>query len=194
MRYTIPKMDDGKTLALSVHIEGDPTSHCNCYHVRLHACCINPADNRPDTPLGAVWGIDSYGEASKLDGLIINSQGGNDSQPRRLYAQQCEYRDVYSVELRDAEKMFCVLRHIEKRLEKRKEEEGHPATFGQYCGRVAKALGIKQILVPKTDENGGQVMEQRRNGYKYDVQSVGRAVENIDHIVSKWAKCGEGEE
>ncbi len=61
----------------------------------------------------------------------------------RPFAYSCEYRGVYSVGLREAERMIRVLRKIAKAEDKFLVR---PTTFGQYVSMLARSLGITEVV------------------------------------------------
>jgi hypothetical protein len=86
-------------------------------------------------------------EVSSLRDLSIHAWVGGDYRNRFLSSFYTTYRDVYEVDLRRAEEMESTLRKINRALVKAEARDGDPANFGQYLMRVARALGIKDVIV-----------------------------------------------
>ena len=60
------------------------------------------------------------------------------------YAQRFGYREVFSMDLRDAEVMTKNLRDITRKLERLDAKFGRPTDFAAYAARVADAAGADE--------------------------------------------------
>lgn len=77
--------------------------------------------------------------------LRISALADRDATMGDTYGWSTEYRDVFAVDLRRAEAMVKVLRRLTRELEKLNGELGYAESFGAYCARVAKVLGVKKF-------------------------------------------------
>jgi hypothetical protein len=123
-----------------------------------------------------------------LKDLEVRSQGEMHATPRRLYGWSVEYRNVFSVELREAERMAKTLKTIHARMEKADQTYGRPATFGAYLARVAVAIGADTFIRPDGPQRGWSYAE---NGQR--VMSIGDGVYHIDRMIQKWAEPAPAE-
>lgn len=86
--------------------------------------------------------IDSFGKEPLAD-LTINAQADYVSDD--AYGWRVEYKQPYSVTLRDAETMVKLLRKIDKGLAKLDAKLGRAESFGAYVARVAIVLGVEHF-------------------------------------------------
>lgn len=82
-------------------------------------------------------------DADPLSDLQVRAQ--LDLASEAPYGWHVEYRQVYSVDLAQAERMVKTLRTIERKLAKYQAELGYPESFVAYAARVAQAIGAKQF-------------------------------------------------
>ncbi len=64
-----------------------------------------------------------------------------------------EYRHVYSIKARQAERMAKTLKAIDKKLTAMYQQEGSCATFGEYANRFARAIGADVLVLWKGDSS-----------------------------------------
>jgi hypothetical protein len=96
-----------------------------------------------------------------------------------------EYRDLYSVELGDLERMVKYLRTVTKKLDRMRDERGYSETFAEHVTRLAEAVGAK-TFVWKTDPSA-------RGGWSYDDDNYRRvgadiARSHINNLVDTFRK------
>ena len=120
-----------------------------------------------------------------LENLEVSCQGNNDDKPHGVYAWEVKYRDVYSVELAEAERMVWLLKRIDKRLERFGETEGPSLTFGQFAGRIARACEAEFFCLKTDDATVGY------DESEYRLMPLGEGVGTIDHLISKWQSAPE---
>jgi hypothetical protein len=82
-----------------------------------------------------------------------------------------EYRDLYSVELGDLERMVKYLRTVTKKLDRMKDERGYAESFAEHVTRLAEAVGAK-TFVWKRDPSA-------RGGWSYDDDNYRHASADI---------------
>lgn len=92
-----------------------------------------------------VGDIDTYGNPESLRamrGLTITAQRNPDSENPQWYGFQVEMSHFGNfVTLRDAERAVKVLRSVERKMDKLRDQLGYPQDLADYCARVAIAAG-----------------------------------------------------
>lgn len=121
-----------------------------------------------------------------FDGLRIWSQGdersANDGSREPLYGWQVAYSDMFGTVDKDkAVRMARTLTAIDKRIEKLRETQGRPKTFGQYVAHVAKAIGATQ-LVTVSDKAPSSF---DWNSVEKRFTAFPDAIDTIDHLVTR---------
>lgn len=171
------------------------------YHVTAHPVWIGlTPDERADIDAGRYQSrpdvhCDTIRNASTrytlwqgglhLDHLRVTSQGNDsDGARRRLYGWEVEYRDVYTVDRREAARMHKTLTAVERKLDALNDRYGRPATFGAYLLRVAAALGATRIVLPKRERESYDRCEPR-------VLELGEAAYRVDQLVEEWVAEGQ---
>jgi hypothetical protein len=183
--YELP---EGCELGLAIRPEGDmkSTGHWDYWHLKAHPVCIDRNKSTEDSEAGALtWGY----SLDNLDNLEVYSQGNCDAEEekRYLYAWEVGYNNGGLVNHDRAKRMVAVLGLIKRRLDKMDNDAGYCRSFGQYVGRVARALGVKWILFAPRD---GQ--QAWNNGYRWHAQSVGRGVNQIEHLEHEYKHAISG--
>jgi hypothetical protein len=117
--------------------------------------------------------IDAFGDLQVRNQV---SSGDPSSSGDGSYGWSTEFRNVFSADLRRVESMGKVLRKVARGLEKERDANGCPVTFGQYAARALRALGIKQAMVLKQGE------WPSREDVRHRLQKPGAVVERIDEI------------
>lgn len=183
-----------KLLALSVRLDIDH-GYCSTAHIIAVPVLVDTdVHNKPGN--GCADGEITYGSSYTEDEAWMqdfqcrcqaNTEARADGR-REFYAWECQYREKFSVELRDAQRMVKVLTKIEKSLEKQAEADGRATCFAEYCFRVAKSLGCKFIVFKNNTErfNG--------SGYAYySVKMGGDALDRLRYLESEFVteKVGE---
>lgn len=121
----------------------------------------------------------------RLNDLQITSQGQQADRSAKLYGWDIRYISPYSVDYRDAEKMYRTLRKILERLDKIIVKRGYAKTYGDYVGRFAEVVGATEILY-----STGRATSSFDDG-TYRRMNLGEGVEYIDRIVRDWQNGGE---
>jgi hypothetical protein len=79
-----------------------------------------------------------------------------------VYGWTADFSQPYHVDLERAEHMVKTLKAVKAGLDKMKLEDGDVQSFGQYCLRIAKALGCKQMsYASRFDRNETAVVSLR---------------------------------
>ena len=91
-------------------------------------------------------GVYRYGDTHYLDNLQVRGYLNPEHAERETYSWYTEYLEGYSIQVCDAERMYKTLAQVEKGLERAREKDGSCTSFGHYCLRVARALGINTII------------------------------------------------
>ena len=108
---------------------------------------------------------DTYGDGHLWSGLETYCQGDAQSASRdrdAVYGFSAEYRDVYTVDVRKARRMIKTLEKIERSLNKLSEARGYVQNYGDYCGRVAEALGCQGMIFERSTQ------DRQYSDYRYD--------------------------
>ena len=75
--------------------------------------------------------------------LQFTCQASGDMNEAKPYGYGVRYGQVFSVELRDAERMYKMLKRVEKA---RESFPIQPETFGQFVQLMCQALGVKRVV------------------------------------------------
>jgi hypothetical protein len=129
--------------------------------------------------------ICSLGAWGGMRHLRVWSQGSNGDTPRYLYAQELQFRDLYALDTSELAGMHKVANSIEAYLERERQRDGYPDSFGRFVGRVARALKVKYIAFENTNKAGG---------YHYRLRDIGEAINYINHAVEQWVRAGVNED
>ena len=119
-------------------------------------------------------GIESYGETRHLNNLQLRCYQNPERPERESHSWYAEYT-AYSIMLDDAEWMYKTLSAIQKGLDKARDHDGECSTFGHYCLRVARALGIKTFIRPSKWAEG-----------EYQRLSLSEGQYAIDNLIWEW--------
>jgi len=114
---------------------------------------------------------DSHGP---FDDLVFRCTWSEKLDDGRPYAWEVEYRQVYAVDLANAERMLKVLRKLH-----RAKLPLQPATFGQYAVLMARVLGIGK-LVQCTEKWGSMYTEM-----EHRVDDISMAQGVLDRTISE---------
>lgn len=100
----------------------------------------------------------------------------------QVYAIEAAF-DAYRVDLENAERMAKILRFVQNRLDKMRQEFGYAETYGQFMIRVLKIIGVKKVLLCNP---------QSRFGEKYSTyEKLGPAADAVDYRIkdklANWA-------
>ena len=131
--------------------------------------------------VSSAWSDDETGRGLYLADLYAVSQGNQRDTERRLYGWDVEYREVYSIDARKAERMHKTLTTIARRMQKTREQYGAPATFGTYLAHVAQAIGADAIVRP---------WGKQRPCYDdttHRIDSIADGTYSIDRTIEAWS-------
>ena len=163
------------------------------YHVHATAVTIGPTrwemqqvdEGTPhNVPHDRIRNCGRYDECGPLDldSLTVTSQGDDHpAETRRLYGWDVEYRNIYSVDARRAERMHKTLSTITRRMERTADKYGRPATFGAFLARVAEAIGADAIVLPN---------DRRASSYDdrtHRILSIADGIYAVDRMIDAWA-------
>ena len=128
-----------------------------------------------------------YGDDKWMESLQLHSQGVDSDRPRKLYAWSIRYRDLYSVELQQAELMAKTLKRLEAGMDKLYAQWGACDAYSDYLLRAAKVMKVACCLFPRRNYDGLD--------YKYRVTDVGRdAKYAIDSMIRDWSEAANKEQ
>jgi hypothetical protein len=122
-----------------------------------------------------------------LNHLTAVSQGSNTDTTRHLYGFGLEYRNLFSVDSREAKNMAKTLASIEQRMARLATRYGAPATFGAYLARVAAAVGATRFVFPRAG-----AVDAFRPG-DHTVVAVDDGIYRVDGLVRAWVQEQEKE-
>jgi hypothetical protein len=130
---------------------------------------------------------DEYASGYLYSGLWLTAQGDGDSQRepadrQPIYGERLAYHEPYRCGRYEVRRMYKTLETVHKRLEKLAERRGTHRSFGEYCGRLAEALGCTGIVVEQTPD-GYNV-----SGQRWVWLSIGDGVNRINHKVYLWQR------
>jgi hypothetical protein len=131
---------------------------------------------------------DRYSDGPLYSGLQLRCQGDAQSRERAIagdresgvYGYECEYHDLHSVDRRAAVRMAKTLTTLEAKLSKLQEQRGYVRTYGEYCGRVAEALGCVGIAHVRTER------ERATCGERWIWRTLGDGIRWIDGQIGAW--------
>jgi len=155
-------------------------------YFRLHGRIVTQRlENSEWIPYGGLG--DEY-DGPLYANLQARCQGDDNSRKReagreQVYGFDFEYHDVYSVDLRKAERMAKTLKAVSVKLDKINETRGYVQSFGEYVGRIAEAIGAKGI--------GVDLDKTRRNGYRWEWMPIGDGVNRVNRMIWQWVEDGK---
>lgn len=126
-----------------------------------------------------------------VEGLLVTCQGSDadykgDTTKREVYAWEVEFRPAY-VNLERAHRILKTLRAIEGNTRRLAEKFGRPVTYGQYCGRVALALGVAGFVVRTSKPRSGW---DSYDDHSHRFMSIADGIGHIDWMVAAWVESG----
>lgn len=124
----------------------------------------------------------------RLACLTITAQGNDDDAPRYLYAWEIAYRDAGSIDTTIAKQMHRTLAGIEARLDRETRLNGRPATFGQYVGRIAHAIGADALIFY---QDNGRPPSSWHAENTHDFMTIGAGIGRIDTMIRRWTDAGQ---
>lgn len=132
-----------KQLALSWHAKEDRSSFDYTHQLHIEISVLEN-DGTPDNPK---WR--NVTELSDTPGYydLVCIGYAKGREPEGAYGWEIEYHNVYSVDIRRSKQMFKTLTAVAKTMEKMRNQEGNPQTFGQYVNRFARAIGASYLIV-----------------------------------------------
>lgn len=123
-------------------------------------------------------------EDGRLDlaDLEIYSQGETTANPRRLYAWECRFRDVFSIDLRRAQRIEKTLTAIDRHFTKTAAKYGHPESYGAFVARAAEAIGADAIVIADSNRGWSYADNDHR------ILSIESGVYAINAMIAKWMR------
>lgn len=115
--------------------------------------------------------------------LTFDAQWRVESPTEPTYGWEAKYRNVYSVGLQRAKRMYKTLQKVEK---VRGKSLISPTTFGQYVALMAHALGINKVIRQRTPSGNGDY-----DGGEYSTYGLDMAQTIIDGLISEARKVEE---
>lgn len=106
-------------------------------------------------------------------GMYNRYETENGKPKNEIYGFSLEYRQVYSLDLEEAEWMVKTLRRAHRIMKNLEGQFGHPTTFGQYCQRVAHVFKVKEIYV--TNLGYGSAYDSRKH-IIYGIDNIDGAI------------------
>jgi hypothetical protein len=176
---TDPKQD----LYIALHQEKTHNFGDSYFHLRARIC-TQVFEQHAWQPYGC---DDTYSDGPYYSNLRISCQGDDKSRTRdreAVYGFSCEYHDIYTVDLRKAERMVKTLRAINGKLEKMNESRGYVTSFGEYVGRLAEAVGAKGIGIKREQPS-------QYNQATHDWLTVGDGINRINSMIWRWTEDGK---
>jgi hypothetical protein len=116
--------------------------------MRVHAEVMRLKDG---APYGTHGSYDEKGRSLHNFQVTATLYDATSSMPEDWSVWRCEYRDVYSIELADAERHVKTLRNVAKKLDTMAGKLGAPSDLGAYLARVGIAIGVTTYLVENTE-------------------------------------------
>lgn len=105
------------------------------FHIKLHLVAVKAND------LASSWESPLRG---LMDARIEVSSQGSDDDTKGLYAFRVCF-DLYKPDAHLLEEVSKIAKRIEAKIQKLRDQFGYPTSFSQYCGYVAKAIGVKHF-------------------------------------------------
>ncbi len=119
----------------------------------------------------------------ELEHLVLRCQGDANSRKQgRVYGYEARYRDLYAVDLDDAQKFARTLTFLKRGLAKIETTFGHATTYEDYVTRVAAVFKVKTLIVRRVDEPNGWY-----NGGDYRAMSMADGKFHIHRLIADWA-------
>jgi hypothetical protein len=170
------------------------------YHVTAYPVTIGPTldelrqvdlTGEPHhVPHDRIRNFASWDHDGRIDfyNLMIVSQGDNHHRDeRRLYGFGVEYREPFSVDLRQAARMHTTLTTITRRMEKIANTYGHPNTFGAYLAHAAAAIGATAIV--QTQDRASSYDDR-----SHRISTIKDGTYAVDRMIERWRQAGHPEE
>lgn len=110
-----------------------------------------------------------------LGGLVASCQAddGTGKDRRRTYGWEFKLREgADGVTLYQAQQAVRRMTPIERRMDKMRDVEGYPQTFGAYINRLARAIGATCVFVESNPERSGTRIEYKRFGLGDSIRGV----------------------
>lgn len=160
-------------------VESDkPFSHDSTPgHARLSVIVFRDP-NSINTPGSAIRNP-SY---TPFDHLEFSAWWDGNKSEGKTYGWQVTYRDIYSVDLREAERMTKMLRKASK-----VKMPIQPETFGQFAVLMAKALGIKKFVRNIDPDRWSSSYDEQKHAI-LDIRDGGRIIDEEIAKVQKMQK------
>jgi hypothetical protein len=160
------------------------------YHLRARV--VTKAREERDTESYPGGTRDRY-QGPKYDGLQAGCQGDQGSRKAEgregaVYGfGRLEYREVFSVDLGDAERMVKTLRALERKIAKLGEVRGYARSYGEFLGRFAEALGAKGMVFRRNQKHAATT------GQTWEWTTVGDGINKAANLIYQWQREGQPE-
>ena len=112
--------------------------------------------------------------------VIRNQFDTRTSEP--AYGWDSKFKDVYSIDLKEAEHMVRTLKVVIKKLDEFSSEFGYAQDFSGYLVRVAKILGIKKFAIARKSGIGlisHDYFEVTATSVKYEIDKLENSVRKV---------------
>ena len=123
------------------------------------------------------------GADDPFDNLVFSAQWDRDDQSEHTYGWDVRYRDIYSVEKNDAERMVKMFRRLERINER---FPVRPTSFGQYVSLTASGLGIKTARLRRKNS----LFTSNYSEMEFQTWTIQEAAGIIDGLISETRKEG----
>jgi hypothetical protein len=154
------------------------------FHIRLRVCT-----QKYENGQYVVYGVDDdYDNGILYSNLRISCQGDEKSRLREhighngaVYGWDVLYHDVYTVDARKATRMSKTLALIERKLRQLADRRGYAGNFGDYCGRVAEALGCVGMVETRGEKGRVNVGDK----FRWHA-NIGDGINAINNAIWRW--------
>lgn len=144
----------------------------NYAHIKIYIVKINE-HGKPRNFSDTIYTWEGDKATEYYNGLCAYNQIGKHevSEKCKSYGWEISYRNVYVIEKDKAKWMYKTLNSIDKKLHKIDENRSNPTSFGEYVGRVAETLKIKEFWFYKDNysrnsdyDNNQYIVKNRSDG------------------------------
>lgn len=138
-------------------------------HINAYAVKIDPAKDQ------GFCGIMSF--EHDMHDFVIRSQASRGD--RGMYAWQFAIGCYDRIDLSEARRAVRLLTPIDRKMDKMTATEGNAASFGAWCNRVCRAIGVKHVFIETNAET------RRATGDNFRKINIGDAVWSIDRAADE---------
>jgi hypothetical protein len=181
-RKGIRMTTEKRTPQLLIDSDADSGYGSETKFLRVFAYPVYWADKQYESDTA---GLRNYRSSSwplePLADFRISAQADS-SDPTKIYGWTVGYRDIFALELREAEVKVKLLRKIDRGLERLQSQYGYPESFAAYVARVGSVLGVK--LYGWKAEGNATFMDGNRHRWT-DASGISM---RLDDLTRDWAK------